>query len=87
MYKVCGTVKIIMDLSSNFIKADIILLNKLYWLLIFISCVMLTLFFSILKLLFYKAIYEGLTRFHFYVYNGYFYIHLEVDPAYVCYIC
>ena len=39
-----GTIKIIMDLSLNFSKADSILLNKLYWLLIFISFIMLTLF-------------------------------------------
>jgi len=33
-----------MDLSLNFIMADIILLNKLYWFLIFVSFAMLTLF-------------------------------------------
>jgi hypothetical protein len=37
------TTKIITDLSPNFSKADIILLNKLYWLLIFINFVLLTL--------------------------------------------
>jgi len=37
IHLVYGTIKIIMDLSLNFIKADIILLNKLYWFLIFIK--------------------------------------------------
>jgi len=41
---VYGTIKITMDPSSNFSMADIVLLNKLYWLLSFITFVMLTSF-------------------------------------------
>jgi hypothetical protein len=44
IHLVYGTIKIIMDIPLNFIMADIILLNTLYWFPIFISFVMLTLF-------------------------------------------
>jgi len=44
---VYGTIKIIMDLSSNFSNTDI--LNKLYWLLIFVRFLMLTLFCQFIK--------------------------------------
>jgi hypothetical protein len=77
-----GTIKIIMNLSSNFGKADIILLNKLYWLYNICNC-----FVSLLNLLVYEAIYEGLMRFHCYVYNDDFYIYLYTESLYVCYVC
>jgi len=46
---VYGTIKIIMDLSSNFNNPDITFLNKLYWLLIFVNFLMLTLFCQFIK--------------------------------------
>jgi len=46
---VYGTIKIIMDLSSNFSDPNITFLNTLYWLLIFVSFLMLTLFSQFIK--------------------------------------